>query len=146
MSEVAIEAAHHRVLEASLSGNLDELISAFADDAIVMPPNDTTLFGRSEVKAWWDEYVQYFKITSSVETEREVTYDGDQAFDRSAFSVTIVPNQHGPKIKDDIRSLVVWKRDTNGTWKISHQMWNSVKPVGSGTNRYLTRMLQKKNR
>ena len=146
MSEVAIEAAHHRVLEASLSGNLDELISAFADDAIVMPPNDTTLFGRSEVKAWWDEYVQYFKITSSVETEREVSYDGDQAFDRSAFSVAIVPNQHGPKIKDDIRSLVVWKRDTNGTWKISHQMWNSVKPIGSGTNRYMTRMLQKKNR
>jgi len=25
-------------------------------------------------------------------------------------------------------------------------MWNSVKPVGSGTNRYMTRMLQKKNR
>jgi len=146
MSEVAIEAAHQRVLEASLSGNLEDLVSLFADDAIVMPPNDTTLFGRSEVKAWWEEYFRYFKITSTVETEREVTFAGNQAFDRCAFSVTIVPNRHGPKIKDDIRSIVVWKRDTNESWKISHQIWNSVKPVGSGTNRYLTRMLQKKNR
>jgi ketosteroid isomerase-like protein len=146
MSKEPMEAAHLRVLEASLSGDLEPMVSLFAEDAVVMPMNDTTLYGKSEVKAWWEEYFQYFNITSSVETERAVTYAGDLAFDRNAFSISIVPKQRGPKIKDDVRSLVVWKRGPDGSWKISHQMWNSVKPVGAGTNRYMTKMLQKKTR
>jgi hypothetical protein len=39
----------------------------------------------------------------------------------------------------------VWKQEADGSWKISHQIWNSTKPVGSGTNRYVARMLQKKS-
>ena|SRR2546425_6206890 len=144
MSKPLFEIPHERVLTASLSGDVNALVSLYADDAILMPPNDTTLFGKDEIRSWWEEYFDFFRVTSSVETEREVTVAGDQVFDRSAFSATIVPKQHGARITDDIRSLVVWKREPDGGWKISHQIWNSTKPVGSGTNRYMTRMLQKK--
>ena len=144
MSKAPSAAPTERVLEASQSGDIDRIVSLFADDAVVMPPNDTTLFGKDEVRSWWEEYFQVFRVTSSVETARDVTVIGDQAFERTAFSVTIVPKQRGARIKDDIQSLIVWKRVTDGTWKISHQIWNSTKPVGSGTNRYMTRMLQKK--
>jgi len=116
----------------------------FADDAILMPPNDTTVFGKDEIRSWWEDYFEFFRITSSVETEREVTVAGDQAYDRASVSVTIIPKERGPTIRDDIRSLTVWRHEPDGTWKISHQIWNSTKPVGSGTNRYMTRMLQKK--
>lgn len=131
-------------MKASISGDVDLLLSLFTDDAIVMPPNDTTVFGKEEIRAWWQEYFSFFRVTTSVETEREVTYAGDQAFDRAAFSVTIVPQQQGARIADDIRSLTVWRLGSDGEWRISHQIWNSTKPVGSGTNRYMTRMLQKK--
>ena len=134
-----------RVLDASLSGNINVFISLFADDAVVMPPNDTTLFGKDEIRGWWEDYFQHFRITSSVEIEREVKVADDQLFERGSFSVVIVPKESGPRIRDDIRDLVVWKRDSSGAWKISHMIWNSTKPVGSGTNRYLTRMLQKKS-
>ena len=109
-----------------------------------MPPNDTTVFGKDEIRAWWEEYFEFFRVTSSVETEREITVAGDQAFERVSFSVTIVPKQRGARIRDDIRRLTVWRLEPDGSWKISHQIWNSTKPVGSGTNRYMTRMLQKK--
>jgi hypothetical protein len=71
---------------------------------------------------------------------------GDQAFERHGFSVTIVPKRQGAKIRDDIRTLIVWKRDPAGNWKIAQQIWNSVKPVGAGTNRYMTHLLEKKTR
>jgi ketosteroid isomerase-like protein len=141
----APEITHERILKASLSGDVEMIVSMFADDAVVMPPNDTTIFGKDEIRSWWKEYFEFFRITSSVETEREVTVAGDQAFDRASISVTIVPKERGPRILDDIRSLTVWRQQPDGNWKISHQMWNSTKPVGSGTNRYMTRMLQKKN-
>jgi len=136
--------AHQRVMHASLTGDVNGIVSMFSDDAIFMPPNDTTVFGKDEIRSWWEEYFSFFRITSSVQTERDVTPAGDQMFDRSSFSVTIVPKDRGPKIVDDIRSLTVWRHEADGDWKISHQIWNSTKPVGSGTNRYMTRMLQKK--
>jgi len=144
MSTEPIQIPHDEVREASMSGNISALVSMFEDDAVLMPPNDTTLYGKEEIQSWWEEYFTYFRVTSSVETEREVTLDGDQAYVRSSFSITIVPKQQGARILDDIRSLTVWNRRPDGNWKITHQIWNSTKPVGSGTNRYMTRMLQKK--
>jgi ketosteroid isomerase-like protein len=126
------------------SGDLEKIVSQFAEDAVVMPPNDSTLYGLAEVRAWWEEYFQYFKVTSSIETERETTVVDDQMFDRTSVSITIVSKQNGSRIKDDMRILTVQKRQADGGWKISHQMWNSTKPVGSGTNRYMSRILKKK--
>ena len=146
MSSQPTVPAHTLLLEASLSGDLTPFLTIFADDVVVMPNNDTTIFGKAELKAWWEEYFESFRITSSVETERELTVAGDQAFERQGFSVTIVPKRRGAKIRDDVRSLMVWKRNAAGDWKIAQQIWNSVKPVGAGTNRYMTHMLEKKTR
>ena len=138
------EQYHEQVRQATMSGNLDELVTQYEEDAVVMPPNDSTLYGLAEVRAWWEEYFQFFKITSSVETEREMTAVDEQMFDRRSVSITILSKQNGARIRDDLRSLIVWKRQGDGGWKISHQMWNSTKPVGSGTNRYMSRILHKK--
>jgi len=135
---------HEEVLSASGSGDLNPLVALFSDDSVIMPPNDTDVYGCEEIRAWWEEYFEFFIVKSAVESEEEVTVAGDQAFVRASFSATIVPKAGGPTIHDEIRSLTVWRRQPDGTWKISHQIWNSTKPVGSGTNRYMTRMLQKK--
>ena len=145
MSKTPQQKAHEQIQKASLYGDVNTMVSMYADDAILMPPNDTTVFGKEEIQSWWEEYFQFFRITSSVETEREVTVAGNQVFDRSSVSVTIVPKKHGARIVDDIRSLTVWRQEPDDSWKITHQIWNSTKPVGSGTNRYMTRMLQKKS-
>ena len=131
----------HELIQAA---DLEKIVSRFAEDAVVMPPNDSTLYGLAEVRAWWEEYFQYFRITSSVQTEREITVANDHMFDRTSASITIVPKESGARIQDDMRGLTIWKRQADGGWKISHQMWNSTKPVGSGTNRYMTRILHKK--
>jgi ketosteroid isomerase-like protein len=133
-----------QVLKASLAGDVSLIVDMYAEDAVIMPPNDTTLYGKDEIRSWWEDYFSFFRITSVLETEREITVAGDQAFERESFSATIIPKESGARILDDIRSLSVWRREPDGGWKISHQIWNSTKPVGSGTNRYMTRMLQRK--
>jgi uncharacterized protein (TIGR02246 family) len=136
---------HKRILEASRSGDLKNLLDVFADDATLMPPNDTTLFGKEEITEWWKEYFQWFQVSSSIETEADLTVAGDQAFERTCFSIVIVPRKKGTRITDDIRGLTVWRRQADDSWKISHQIWNSTKPVGSGTNRYMSKMVQRKS-
>src|SRR6185436_6197580 len=125
MSKAPSEIPHGQVLKASLSGDVNEIVALFADDAVLLPPNDTALYGKDEIRSWWEEYFSFFRVTSSVETERELTVAGEQAYDRNAFSVTIVPKQGGPRIVDDMRSLIVWRQESDGNWKITHQIWNS---------------------
>ena len=40
----------------------------------------------------------------------------------------------------------MWRYGDDGRSKIAYQIWNSTKPVGSGTSRYMTRVMQKKRR
>lgn len=133
---------HKLVLEASMSGDISELMSVFADDAVLMPPNDSVLFGPEEIAGWWKEYFRWFRLRKSVETERSLTVAGNQAFQRTVISILIEPLKKGKMIQDEARALTVWRRAAGGQWKITHQMWNSAKPVGSGTNRYISRLDQ----
>jgi len=143
MSGGPAEFPHDRYREASRTGNVDGIVSLFADDAILMPPNDTSLYGKEEIRAWWEEYFQWFRITSSVEEDNAVIVNGDQAFSRTSAAVVISPTRRGDEIRDEIRGLTVWRREANGEWKITHQMWNSSHPVGSGTSRYMSKMAQR---
>ena len=144
MSAGPTEIPYQRILEASRSGDIDGLMTLFADDAVVMPPNDTTLYGKDEIRAWWQEYFQWFQISSSIETDSDLTIAEDQAFHRAVISVVIVPKRGDSRIQDEVRTLTVWRQNIVGDWKISHQIWNSTRPVGSGTSRYMTRYMQKK--
>jgi uncharacterized protein (TIGR02246 family) len=146
MSDGPSESVNQHVLKASQSGDVEQLTALFADDALFMPPNDTNVYGVEEIRAWWEDYFTSFSIASNVLTERDLTVVGNQAFERTSFSGTIMPKKDGAKIVDDIRNLVVWRRQADGGWKISHFIWNSVKPVGAGTNRYMNLMMQKKGR
>jgi uncharacterized protein (TIGR02246 family) len=144
MSDGPTESVNQHVLKASQSGDVEQLAALFADDALFMPPNDTNVYGVEEIRSWWEDYFTSFSIASNVLTERDLTVAGNQAFERTSFSGTIMPKKDGAKIVDDIRNLVVWRRQADDTWKISHFIWNSVKPVGAGTNRYMNLMMQKK--
>ena len=130
--------------DAAKAGDIDTVVSLVAEDVVIMPPNDTTIYGRDEFRAWWEEYYQYFRIVAWSESERDVTINGDFALERSGYMGAVVPVSGGSRIRDDGRFFTIWKRQSDGSWKIWQQMWNSIKPVGIGTNRYMSRMMQKK--
>ena len=130
--------------EAALRGDVDTLASLACDDIVGMSPNDTTLYGKAEWKAWWEEYYQYFRIVALTEPDRSVTVVGEFATEVSGYMLAIVPVNGGTRIRDDGRQLTIWKRQPDGSWKIWQMMWNSMKPIGSGTNRYMSRLMQKK--
>src|SRR5215469_3642899 len=99
---------------AARAGEIDTLVSMADDDVVIMPPNDTTIYGRDEWRAWWEEYYQYFQVTAASETEREVTVNGDFAVEQSGYMAAVAPVSGGSRIRDDGRFLAVWKRQPDG--------------------------------
>jgi ketosteroid isomerase-like protein len=127
------------------AGDIDRMEAFFAEDAVFMPPNDTTLYGKAEVRAWHEEYSRYFRVAAFTLPQLDVTISGDWAVETSSYMIAIIPAPNGSRIRDDGRVLAIWKRQADGSWKIWQQLWNSVKPVGIGTNRYMARLMQKKD-
>lgn len=143
MSDPIIE-YRRRYVDAVKAGDISRIEALLDDDIVSMPPNDTTLYGKEEARAWWEEYFQYFRLISLLESERDVTVVGDWAIERSAHSVTIAPRTGGTRIRDEGRMFTIWKRQPDGSWKVAQEIWNSIKPIGAGTNRFMSRMMQKK--
>ena len=108
-----------------------------------MPPNEPSLYGRAEVKEWHEEYFQHFSIAVHSETEREVTVIDGWAFERRAHMVAISQVKGGERIRDDGRWMILWKLEPDGEWRISQAMFNSIRPIGSGTSRFLARMKER---
>jgi ketosteroid isomerase-like protein len=132
--------------EASKRADLETLTELFCEDAVLMPPNETTLYGRAEVREWWEEYFENFRITALGVTEREVKLFDGWAIERLAYTIAITPISGGERIRDDSRWFAVWRLDTDGVWRMSQAMFNSIRPIGSGTSRFISRMSQKRNK
>jgi ketosteroid isomerase-like protein len=140
-----IAESHLRFIDAVKSGDVPTIVSFYTETAIYMPPNDTSLFGKKELEEWHREYFADFRIETFAEIERDVeVYDG-WAVERWAYMVAIQPLQGGDRIRDDGRFLSLWKLD-DGVWRIAQSMFNSMRPVGSGTSRFFVRLKNKASR
>jgi uncharacterized protein (TIGR02246 family) len=137
---------HRAQFEASKRADVDALAELFCEDAVLMAPNETTLYGRSEIREWWEEYFENFRITTLAITEREVTMLGGWAIERFSYTIAITPVAGGERIRDDSRWFSVWRLDTDGAWRVYNAMFNSIRPIGSGTSRFVSRMSQKRNK
>jgi ketosteroid isomerase-like protein len=124
------------------AGDSEGLIGFLTDDVVFMPPADRTLYGKSEVREWVDDYIQYFRILELDQSETSATVLGDVLVERAAVSVKLEPRKDGAPIYDETRILSVWRRQPDGAWKLWQLIWNSIKPIGAGTNRFLVRFMQ----
>ena len=144
MNNDPIPEKHQLLIDASKQGDVDALVSLFCEDAVLMAPNETTLYGRSEVREWYEEYFQNFRITALGVTERDVTVLDGWAIERLGYTIAISPVTGGERIRDDSRWFAVWRRDPDGVWRMAQAMFNSIRPIGSGTSRFISRMSQKR--
>jgi len=131
-----------RLLEAFLNSDVATVLSYYGDNAVLMAPNEPSLFGKKEIEEWHEEYFTAFRIVTLEQTEREVTMFDGWAVERWAYLVAIQSLSGADHIRDDGRFLTVWKKE-GGDWRIQQMMFNSIRPIGSGTSRFLVRLKKK---
>ena len=98
-----------------------KIASLYAEDAVVMPPNEPMVRGRANIQA---RLQREFKDGVKLQlTPTESTISGAQAFEAGTVTVTL-PGGRTEKEK----YLVVYKR-VGTDWKIAFDIWNSDTPV-----------------
>ena len=97
------------------------LAMVYTEDAKLMPFNAPMLTGRPAIQSFWQ--AGFNRGISRIEkTPIEIQVLGDTAIEMSRYVVTV--GQGKVQGKD----MLVWRRGTDGRWRIAADIWNNDQP------------------
>ena len=121
----AIRAAATRYIQTVRDTAWDAWADLYTSDAVFMPPNHPSVQGRQAMM----DFIKTFPPLSSFNLEPlEVDGRGDIAFVHGHFSLVMAP-PGGPELADNGKYLEVWRKQTDGSWKIYRDIFNSDVPM-----------------
>jgi uncharacterized protein (TIGR02246 family) len=117
--------AHVAALNA---GDPDAWVACFARDAAQMPPNEPPNIGTENIRAWSSGMLTAFRAEFSLDID-EVELAGDWAFERGTYTIGLTPKSGGSPIHDNGKYLTIYQRQTDQSWLMARDIWNSNNPL-----------------
>ena len=124
----AISRASDEFVAAMKANDAEGLVSLYAANAVLMPPNDQAAQGSEAVQAWMQSFLDQFTMEDFNISAEELVVTGDWAFRRGTFAMTFSPAAGGEQIEDAGKFIEIWQRQADGSWKIARDMWSSDNP------------------
>ena len=125
----AIDALHHKDMEASKKGDFKTLRSIISDDAVMLPPSSDAIQGKETHDKNFDALQQsglaYEVLTYNIKME-EVKILGDYAYEWGTISGSSRDKVTGV-ITETKRNVMRILKKENGEWKVYRSIWNEGK-------------------
>ena len=111
---------------ASEGGDVDEILSYWTNDAVVIPAGMPSLIGRDALHAYVEgtRTIPGFRISWS-STDAQVSQDGTMAYLLSTNEV-VMNGPDGQRVTTRGRAVTVWQRDDQGQWHCAVDIWNDM--------------------
>ena len=126
----AIAAKDRQFADAMVAGDIETLMSVYADDAILLPPNAPRAEGAPAIRetftSWFAEGGPPASMTITSD-DVTVAAAGDYAHAVGTWTMS-GPGPDGSDWSDQGNVLVVWK-NISGDWKVVADIWNSDNPM-----------------
>jgi uncharacterized protein (TIGR02246 family) len=121
--EKAVRDADDAWSKAAGAKDLDKTVSFYADDALVLPPNEAAVTGKDNIRNLWKGFLDSLSTISWNTTRVEVSKSGDMASTTGTYQLTMKDgtNDHG-------KYCEVWEKKS-GTWKVGIDMFSSDLPA-----------------
>lgn len=113
--------------KAASAKDIDKTVSFYSKDAVVMPPNAPSATTAEAIRTLWKDFLTDRTISWNT-TKVDVAKSGDTAYTSGSYKVTMT-DAGGETTKDRGKYLVIWKKQTDGTWKCVMDIWNSDLPA-----------------
>jgi uncharacterized protein (TIGR02246 family) len=108
--------------KAVLAADWPAVLSAYTEDAILLPPNAPALQGRAALQKFFEGFP---KFTDFKQRVVEIDGRGDLAFPRGTYETTVNPAGTKAPLKDMGKVLAVWRKQPDGKWLAARVIWNS---------------------
>jgi ketosteroid isomerase-like protein len=128
-----IDSVNTRIESWYAKGQVDSLVSVFAEDAWQMPPNRAPLVGRDSIRAFWAGAVRWGQWEFDFQTADVVAADS-VAVERGRYTLKFTAGAEAPlpSLQDRGNYVVYWRRERDGQWRI---VWDApvsvLPPAGS---------------
>ena len=111
--------------KAAATRDADRVASFYAEDAIAYPPNEPVAIGRAAARKVWASYFAdpSFKISWKT-VHAGVSASGDLGFTAGTYEDSF-KGPDGKLVHEKGKYVCTWKKDKNGTWKATHDIWNT---------------------
>jgi ketosteroid isomerase-like protein len=121
----AIEANNARFDSAAIKGDSATLAGLYADDAILMFSNVPAARGHDAIAKAYGGMASSMKVSAFKLTTQDVITTGDFAIETGAYDMTSQAAKGGKPMHDVGKYIVVWKKQTDGSYKILRDIANS---------------------
>jgi len=129
----AIKALINEWGQLSDADDIDGIMSVFyAENSIIMPPNESIHQGKEAIRLFYQEYRKSNKDHYDSSVVEDVRASGDLAVARGMDTGITTPRSGGEAVKFNQKWLMVFERQSDGTWKCISEMWNE-NPTQSGS-------------
>jgi uncharacterized protein (TIGR02246 family) len=116
--ETAIRAASAAWSHAATAKDLDKVVSFYADDAVVLPNKAPVTRGKENIRKNWAPLLALPGPGLSWKTgSLEVARSGDIAYETGAYDF-VITDKNGKSSDAKGKYVVVWKKQTDGSWKV----------------------------
>jgi ketosteroid isomerase-like protein len=126
--EKAVRDADEAWSKAAGTRDLDKIVSYYADDAIVLPPNEATVTTKEGIRKMWQGLLDSGGTISWTATRVEVAKSGDMAVTTGTYELAMKDGT-----KDHGKYCEVWEKKA-GTWKAATDMFSSDQPCAPPTS------------
>ena len=126
MSRNDVEAGEQRWLKAFNGGDASGVAQLYNVDARLMPPNAEILEGRDAIEAFVKEFVQ---------TRAQLSFDLVTVHESADMCAVVgryemeIPVPGADAQKDSGKFIEVWTRQSDGSWAIAEDIFNSSLPA-----------------
>lgn len=124
----AIRKVNAELIDAFNSGDVSAAVALVVEDAVDLPPHRPAVIGREAIRAFLQADLDHFTMNFADEIV-EVEVAGDLAVIWSNYTVLLTPREDGKPIENNGKWLKLLKRQPDGSWMFSRNIWNSDKPA-----------------
>lgn len=100
--------------------------ATYTDDAHMMPANGPAVSGKAGIQTWMGAYPPFSNFTvGAVEMDGR----GDVAYASGTYELDMTPPGGAAAIHDKGKWVEVLRKQADGSWKVSHDIFNSDMPL-----------------
>jgi ketosteroid isomerase-like protein len=118
-----------RYLQSINDGDIATLSSLTAEEHIMIPPGRTPIVGKAANDAGNGRAFEQNKFDEKW-FPLETVVAGDWAYERGTFSTEVMPKSGAAGRKVTGNYLRIYRRQSDGHWKMIRDMFNSDQPAG----------------
>jgi ketosteroid isomerase-like protein len=129
--EAAVREADTDWVKAAQTKKVDDWVAFYADDAVVLPPNDKTVTGKDSIRKPVGDLLGLPNLSISwTPTKVEVAKSGDLGYLYGTYQLSAT-GPDGKPMDDHGKMLEIWKKQGDGNWKCIVDTWSSDLPVAA---------------